>query len=365
MKIMRCLTFIFMLAGTIFGLNGFAQEAATDKPIPTVVSKGTIKGAINDIKFSPDSKLLAVATSEGTRIYDVVTRHEVAHFTGHKGKVNTVAFSANGTYLASGGDDKMIHIWNVKTEKHVRSFERHTSEVSVLVFTSNNTLTSGANRDFIQWNIDTGQPDHTSAGNKFKEVMNQQIDGTGTSESIISKTVFTALGLSLNGEFIARARVLEVTKFYVGQEKLPPSYEKIEIFLSTPNTEGNQRSIPTEHIGLINALVFSPDGKYLASGSADKTICLHDTNTGELLYRFKGHEDSITALTYYPLVGIVLTSGSTDGTIRTWNTFNKRPLRIYSGHTEKVTALAYSPDGTLVSGSKDGTVLIWKEPTSK
>ncbi len=301
-----------------------------------------------------------MATSEGTRIYDVVTRHEVAHFTSHKGLVNTVAFSLNGTYLASGGADKMIHIWNVKTRKRAQSLERRTDRVLALAFISENKLVSGANRNFILWDIVSGQPYNKHIGNRVREDRSLKIDTSGISKSIIletPETVFTASGLSQNGEFVARARALAVPKPL-------RNHEKIEIFLSTPNTELNQRSIPTKHTSLIKALAFSPDGKHLASGSAYKTICLYDTNTGELLLCFEGHEDSITALTYHP-GGIVLACGSTDGTTRTWDMLNKKPLLTYEGHTDEVTALAFSWNFKLASRSKDGTVLIWENPASK
>ena len=122
------------------------------------------------------------------------------------------------------------------------------------------------------------------------------------------------------------------------------------------NRRGPQR-ISTRHTDLINALAFSPDGNTLASGSADKTIRLHDTDTGEFLHRFEGHEDSITALTYHP-GGTYLASGSKDGTIRIWDPSNKKRLYIYKEHTDEVTALAFSLDSMLASGSRDGTILL-------
>ena len=355
MKIMRCLPFIFFLTGTIFFPSGFAQEAAPDKPVSTVVSKGIIRGAINDIKFSPDGKLLAVATWEGTRIYDVVTQHEVAHFTDHEGPVNTVAFSPNGIYLASGGDDKMIYIWEVTTKRRVDSLEEHTSGVRALAFNSkeftlNNELTSIGDNIFIKWNANDSKRVKGYNTNRIVDTPIIDINGKNVGHK---KAIFTALGLSLNGELIATTRALKVEK-----NGSDPYYENIEIRL------GFSRFISTKHTNLINTLAFSPDGKILASGSTDKTICLHDINTGELLHRFEGHEDSITALTYHPIGGILLVSGSKDGTIRiwdpwTWKPSNKKPLHIYKEHTREVTALAFSPDGTLASGSKDGTVLIW------
>jgi WD40 repeat protein len=67
----------------------------------------------------------------------------------------------------------------------------------------------------------------------------------------------------------------------------------------------------------VNAVLWSPNGQYIASASADRTV-------------------------------------------QVWDAASGRPAYIYRGHTAAVTGLAWSPDGTFIaSGDADGTVQIW------
>ena len=81
---------------------------------------------------------------------------------------------------------------------------------------------------------------------------------------------------------------------------------------------------------------------------------------GLLRYILKGHAHFVRSLTFGP-DGRTLASGSADETVRLWDIDTGTHKRTLSGHTAEVTGVAFSPDGqTLASGSADGTVLLWK-----
>jgi hypothetical protein len=106
-------------------------------------------------------------------------------------------------------------------------------------------------------------------------------------------------------------------------------------------------------------VAFSPDGKTIVSGSADKTIRLWDTKGNPIGQSFKGHQDWVHSVAFSP-DGKTIVSGSTDTTIRLWDTKGNPIGQPFTGHTDKVMSVAFSPDGkTIVSGSADKTIRLW------
>jgi WD40 repeat protein len=113
------------------------------------------------------------------------------------------------------------------------------------------------------------------------------------------------------------------------------------------------------HTDWVRAVAVSPDGRFIVSGSDDKTVKVWHTASGRLLRSLEGHTDSVTAVAVSP-DGRFIVSGSDDKTVKVWDAASGRLLRSLEGHTDRVRAVAVSPDGrTIVSGSHDRTIRAW------
>jgi WD40 repeat protein len=124
--------------------------------------------------------------------------------------------------------------------------------------------------------------------------------------------------------------------------------------------------VQTGHSNGVGSVAFSPDGKTLASGSADHTIKLWDVTSGTELRTLIGHSETVTSVAFSP-DGKILASGSFDHMVKLWDVSTGTPLRTLTvGHPYPVTSIAFSQDGkTLVSGSYDSTVTIWEVSTGR
>lgn len=130
----------------------------------------------------------------------------------------------------------------------------------------------------------------------------------------------------------------------------------------------------------VTTVAMSPNGRFVAAGSLDKSVRIWDTQSGVLVERTegeKGHKDSVYSVAFSPN-GEHLVSGSLDKTIRMWklnprgqtfqnNSANPKSgecIRTFEGHKDFVLSVALTPDGSWVmSGSKDRGVQFWDPET--
>jgi serine/threonine protein kinase len=149
-------------------------------------------------------------------------------------------------------------------------------------------------------------------------------------------------------------------------------YLKYEIFPASPQLLISDLSslrfldkTLTGHSDRVRSVVYSPDGRYLASGSLDKTIKIWEVATGTELRTLTGYSIGVLSVVYSP-DGHYLASGSNDNTIKIWEVATGKQLRTPTGHSEVVRSVVYSPDGRyLASGSQDKTIKIWEVATGK
>ncbi|BAY89372.1 MULTISPECIES: NB-ARC domain-containing protein [unclassified Tolypothrix] len=119
------------------------------------------------------------------------------------------------------------------------------------------------------------------------------------------------------------------------------------------------------HSDSVNAVVFTPDGKYAISGSHDTTLKVWNWKTGELLRTLAGHSNLVNAIALNP-DGKYAISGSHDTTLKVWNWQTGEELRTLAGHSGWVKAVALTPDGKyVISGSSDKTLKVWNWQTGQ
>ncbi|PVF93396.1 WD40 repeat-like protein [Serendipita vermifera] len=115
------------------------------------------------------------------------------------------------------------------------------------------------------------------------------------------------------------------------------------------------------HTQSVNSVAFSPDSKYIVSGSGDNTVRVWDAETGNIVTApFTGHKQPVTSVSF-SIDSQWVISGSSDKTIRVWNAETGDLIAgPFEGHKDTVRSVSFSPDGKrVVSGSTDATILVW------
>ena len=171
--------------------------------------------------------------------------------------METLAFSPDGSVLASGSRDNTIRLWNLETHEVLHTITEHEDDVWAVAFSPDGkTLASGGGDTVSLWDVATAERQQT---------------------------------------FV----------------------KPIDPEIAAETTEASEGDAPAENPANATSIVFGRDGKTLISGSYDATIRLWDVGTGEQLETLEGHTYSITSVAVSP-DGTTIASGSFDGTVLLW-----------------------------------------------
>ena len=279
------------------------------------------------VAFSPDGTTLASGASDGiVRLWDVETQTSIATLSGHRLRVSSVAFSQDGKMLASGSADETVKLWDVETRTLIATLSGHTRWVTCVAFSRDGILASGSQGGTIKlWDVATRDLIATLEGHT----------------SGIRSVSFSADGRTLaTGSRDGTVKLWDVET------------EDVSFSLS-----GHTYLPPVQSVS------YSADGRTLATGSGDGTVKLWDVESGRNIDRFAAYSpsNSVTAVSF-SRDGTMLASMA-GSTIKLWDVTTRELFAtLEGGHGGWITSLSFSPDGTLASGSTFEAIL-WDTKT--
>jgi WD40 repeat protein len=241
---------------------------------------------------------------------------------GHSKTVISVAFSPDGTILASGSFDKTVRLWKVRTGELVRTITNNHMVNAVAFSPDGQTLAVGADEPVVKlWKVQTG---------RLMRTLIRATDG------------IVAVTFSPDGKALVCGGSGKTVKIWDVQ------------------TGALKRTL-TGHRRIVYSVVFSPDGKGLASGSYDGTARLWDVKTWSLKRVFVGRSGEVRSVAFSP-DGATLAAASSRG-VKLWDVKTGRLMQTLAEGTY-TQAVAFSPDGAiLVAGDTQGTLLLWDTAT--
>ena len=131
----------------------------------------------------------------------------------------------------------------------------------------------------------------------------------------------------------------------------------LSIFTSVILAQAPRLVAPIGHIGGVEAIAFSPNGKYVLTGSIDHTAKLWDLK-GHEIQTFSGHTQAVNSVAFSPDGKFVFT-GSRDSTAILWDLYGK-VIQTFTGHKKLIESVAFSPNGKQVlTGGRDDKAILW------
>ncbi|MGK7893988.1 MAG: hypothetical protein AB4372_10280 [Xenococcus sp. (in: cyanobacteria)] len=338
---------------------------------------------IHSVAFNSDAQMLALGTKDQIvylwKINTFDNKPTILNL-GHDSQISAVAFSPDNQILASGSWDKTIRLWHLNpSEASPKILGRHKDNViSVAVSPNGRWLASGSwDNTVLLWDLTKSKPKPQVL--KAKEHKDEE-------DKVL------AVAFDQNSQMLASA-----------------SSDKIIRLWNLPNFEQNPKEL-IGHINAVSSVAFSPDGRWLVSGSwqkdqdsendenDDRTVRLWDLKllketkktVGKILWR---HKKSVTSVAFSP-DGKMLASGSDEGIIQlldlrqaedlSWDviyeqssynfpedlvlcprianlvTQHKGRFISIKDHQARVWSVAFSPkNNRLASGSDDQTIRLW------
>jgi WD40 repeat protein len=296
---------------------------------------------VSAVAWSPDGTRIASSGGDATiRIWNPTSGDNILTYHGQSGRLSevlAVAWSPDSTRIASGGNRATIQVWDASNKQLRAKYEGHSKfagvPYSAHVFwaawspdgksIASTSINLGLDKAVHIWNSETG-----NLIRKF----DLHAGWFDTSSS-------GGLAWSPDGTRIAAGMTGEVRIYNV--------------------TTGTKLLTYKQQSGYISTVAWSPDGERIASMNGD-SVHIWNATTGDFYYAYRGHTDSLRDVAWSP-DGHYLASASNDRSVQIWTTSDGIRIFTYTGHLDDVGAVSWAPDSRrIASASKDKTVHIWQ-----
>jgi WD40 repeat protein len=260
---------------------------------------------------------------------------------GHEAGVNSIAFSPDGSLLATGSNDSKVRLWNTEDGSVVRTLNSNLAgrALSVAFSPNGDMIAIGGHLCTVELRL-------VSTG-----LLTRTIRIPFCNNALNGSVKYLPLVFSPDGTQIAIGSGLPGTRgriFLVKMERY-----------STPQ-------LIADFDMLVSDLDFNERELFLAASLAGSSrVWLMDARNGVVRNIFKGHSFRVKTVSFSP-DGQLLATGSRDGTMRLWGTNIGMLLRVFEIDPSGVNQVVFSPDGSkIATGTASGQVVLWSLAPAK
>jgi len=277
---------------------------------PTMRSIGTLD--VNCLELSPDGKYIITLDGKKIKILKFPSG-KLAQTLSHTGSVTSVAFSPDGKYIVSGSQDKTIKVWVFESGELIHSLADHYEGIySVKVSPDGKYIISGSDDTTVKlWDFSTGNLIRTLEGHEYCRVREDKGALETKNKNIIMDVLISPNEKYVLGKYLDLT--IEVWELLTGKHLV--------------TFEGYENGF--------TSIIFSPDSKYLIAGLSflyppnetereedlrfnNGDIEIYEVSTGRLISTFTQHKGWVNSIDVSP-DGRFIVSGSEDKTVRVWD----------------------------------------------
>ncbi|GAM24423.1 hypothetical protein SAMD00019534_075980 [Acytostelium subglobosum LB1] len=289
----------------------------------------------------------------------------------HQSEVYCLAFNSNGQMFASGSSDKSVKLWDTFSCTHKTTLLGASQSIMSVEFSPNDEHILGTSNDNSArlWNVELGRPRHTLTGHIGKVYTGRFIHGsdkvvTGSHDRTIkvwdlqkgycNRTIFcfsscNDLVTMSGGSMVVSGHVDHSVRFW------------------DPNSGDTVHLLSSVHEGQITSISQSVDPHQILTNSRDHTLKIIDIRTYDTVRTFKDQDYrnglNWTRASWSP-DGKYIASGSIDGSVCVWNALSGKTEKILTkvhNTGSSICSVAWSPTGyAFVSGDKDKNIVQWE-----